>query len=662
MPELAREAFRAIAEYTYDWESWIGPLGETRWINAAVERMTGYSVAACLELPSYPLPLVHEEDRDTVREVLAGAAQGTSGNDLEFRISRRDGAPCWGAMSWQPLTGSEGRRLGYRTSVRNITERKRTEARLCVALARAERADRARAAFLASVSHELRTPLHGILGFAELLTRSTLAPQQAHWLGLLREQGQLLLHLVDHLLDVAARDAVRPPQPWERFDVAALVRRVVEAQRSRVVAKGLVLELQLADDLPPLISDRHAVEQILGNLLDNALKFTPQGSITIVASRAEDQPDELTLSVHDTGIGMPADRVADLRRPFSRGDDAAAQPQAGVGLGLAIVDHLLAQLAGRLAIETQPGRGSRFTVTLPTTGACAPPPTPRAPTEQTPSWSPRVLVVDDSAVSRELAEAFLERLGCSTETVGSARAAIARCRETAYDLVLLDRQLPDLDGASAAQLIRAQASAGQHPPRIVAMTAAVFLTHEQDATAFDDVLTKPVSFETLARCLRRHGQGEAPPADDLVALDESRLNELDQLRTAGGQSFWQRFGRQALEELQALAAEIDLMPPDGDATRLARLAHRAKGAAEIVGGVRLAARAAHAQALLEAPRATDAKPLAVELAREVRSLLNELVSRGWDGGPPAPGPGVRTLTGHCAAAEHALRPARKESP
>ncbi|MBK6847051.1 MAG: PAS domain S-box protein [Proteobacteria bacterium] len=637
MPELAREAFRAIADCTFDWESWIGPQGDTRWINPAVERMTGYAVAECLALADYPLALVHLDDRAALREALAGAARGSSGNDLEFRIQRRDGTVGWGAMSWQPLTGSEGRQLGYRTSVRDITERKRAEEGLRTALIRAERAERARAAFLAQVSHELRTPLHSLLGFTELLLGSPLAAAQREWAALMREQGAVLLQLLDQLLDAAAQDAGRAPQPWERFSLRALAERLVAAQRPRIEAAGVALVLEPCDDRLEIVSDRHAVLQIVSNLLDNARKFTRAGAITLSVARSVVPSEAISIAVRDTGCGMDPARVAELRRPFVRGAAPAGVAPEGAGLGLAIVDRLVAELGADLAIETALGCGSCFTLTLPVVAPAA------ADTAMAirPAalGQPRVLVVDDSAASRALAQAFLIELGCAVETVSGGRAAVARCQAVDFDLVLMDRQLGELDGASAAALIRAQRPLRAAAPLLVAVTADVFGARAPALAVFDAVLTKPVSLETLARCLGRLLVGQVPPAAaaDAAALepvlDEARLAELQASRTAEGRSFWEAFGHGALAELARIAAALAAAPAGGDpAPEQGRLAHEAKGSAALLGASRLAATAAQAQAACETQPGPVATAAVGALLREIHALLALVAARGL--GPP----------------------------
>ena len=171
---MRSDLFEIVANYTYDWESWFLPDGCVRWINPAVERMTGFTVEECLAMADYPLEIVHAEDRPALRDLLKSALRGTSGNDVEFRICRKDGQTGWAAVSWQPMRGSNGKRLGIRTSVRDISWRKNAEEALRVAKADAERANRAKSRFLGAASHDLRQPLQAVSMYIAALSSRAL--------------------------------------------------------------------------------------------------------------------------------------------------------------------------------------------------------------------------------------------------------------------------------------------------------------------------------------------------------------------------------------------------------------------------------------------------------------------------------------------------------
>ena len=208
----AENLFETVANYTYDWETWFSEDGKVRWINPAVERMTGYSIEECMAMEDYPAGLTHQEDRGRIIDLLASARSGSSGNDVEFRILRKDRSTGWAAVSWQPVHDKRGGALGFRTSVRDITERKRTEESLKRAKAEAERANSAKTRFLAAVSHDLRQPLQAISMYLAALKRANDQTRPAIW-----QHMELCLNncneLLDDLVDVCMLPNQRRDKP-----------------------------------------------------------------------------------------------------------------------------------------------------------------------------------------------------------------------------------------------------------------------------------------------------------------------------------------------------------------------------------------------------------------------------------------------------------------
>lgn len=565
MPQRIRaEHFRAIADYTYDWESWISPEGRTLWVNPAVERITGYSVAECLSLADYPLPLVAEPDRARIVAALEGAVRGTSGNDLEFRIQHKtEGSPRWGAISWQPLRDERGQALGYRTSVRDITERKRMEERLREAKIAAETAASARERFLATVSHELRSPMQSILGYTELLGQSELDERQRRWVRILEEQTDHLLRNVEDLLELSALSAGALRIARAPYEPAALVRAVVEALRPSARA-GVVLTFECAEQLPGLSEgDRHRVRQVLTNLLANALKFTFDGSVRL---SADYERGDLVFRVADTGIGI---RAADLPTIFDAFVQAHGSTHgfAGAGLGLAICRGLAQLMGGTLTVQSREGEGSTFELRLPHTAPprqSAEPVRSSAPTHDRPeaAFQCRVLVVDDEAPVREVAVELLRSLGHDAEGVTSGAIALDRLECDHFDLVLLDMRMPELDGVATARLLRAR---GDTTP-IVAVTASTLVEHRSAclAAGMNDFVSKPMRRERLRsvveRVARRTAVSTVAPAgtsEGAVGSDAELIRELAAVRARDGNTLFERLlsamERELPERLHRLA-------------------------------------------------------------------------------------------------------------
>ena len=377
--------FRALADFTYDWESWLDQSGRVRWVNPAITRLTGYSVAEALAMDDYPLSLIVVEDRPIMHRVLGRAREGESGNHVEFRVLQKDGSVRWAAISWQPLRGEDGAELGVRTSVRDIDQHKQLERQLEAALHRAEAANLAKVEFLANVSHELRSPLTSILGYTELLQQSSRDPKEQRFLATLAAQGRQLDRLVADLLDFSTLGAGSLPLRPAHVRPSEVVRDAVSALLPRAREKGLALIQDLNG--PALVSlDPARLTQVVSNLVDNAIKYTERGQITVRCHR-DDDAEVLVVSVEDTGPGLPGD--IDLFQPFRQGRSASG----GVGLGLAIAARLCHAMGGELETLPKAATGALFRATF------------HAPLVE-PTAEPAPPVKESKLTSEELAQDF----------------------------------------------------------------------------------------------------------------------------------------------------------------------------------------------------------------------------------------------------------------
>ncbi|HWB78553.1 MAG TPA: ATP-binding protein, partial [Nannocystaceae bacterium] len=499
---------RAIAEYTYDWESWIGPDRRLRWVNGAVERISGYSVDACMRMPGYPLPMVHEDDRARIAALLATAAAGSEGNDVEFRVVRRDGVVRWVAVSWQPIVGDRDEVLGYRASIRDIDERKTMEARLRAMRERAENADRAKTELLANVSHELRTPAHCVAGFAELLLETGLEGRAARYAEIIRGQATLLLRQVEDLLDMASLESGGIRLEQRPLDVHQLVRDIVIALEPAATQAATRVHVVIDPSAPRVcVGDELRLSQVVRNLVENAIHHADAAAIEVrVAS--PDAGSGVAIEVRDEGRGIPADRLAEITRPFVQLDGSRARRRGGAGLGLSICDRLVRAMGGAMTIASAQGRGTTVRVVLPLAVLSAMvPDDARTIATSDGALADRlplaILVVDDTPESQELLCEQLVRLGYAPERASSGREAIARVETLWPDLVLLDVQMPEIDGADVARRIRALCLA--HPerprPRVVAVTAGSFAAGADAGLAIDAMLVKPVTRARLSSLL-----------------------------------------------------------------------------------------------------------------------------------------------------------------
>jgi signal transduction histidine kinase/CheY-like chemotaxis protein len=382
---------------------------------------------------------------------------------------------------------------------------------LAAALERAEAATRARSEFLAVMSHEIRTPLHGVLGMAELLDGTPLEPGQRRYLEALRVSGSALLALLNDVLDFSKIDAGHMELELREIDLEAELRAVEAVYRPLAEGKelGFSFELDLAD--APVVGDALRGRQVVSNLLSNALKFTSAGEIGLrCRSRAVGQRVEVTLEVFDSGIGIPPERVASLFEPFTQADSSTTRRYGGTGLGLAICARLIEAMGGTIEVSSQEGVGSTFTVHLSLRrGKGAAAPVSEGPRAACVKEGLRVLLVEDHEVNRLLAVALLRRAGVVPDVAVNGLEAVRRVVEGRYDLVLMDMQMPELDGVEATRQIRALEL--PYRPRIIAVTANA--SPDDRARCFeagmDGFLSKPYRLAELESELAWFGV--APP-------------------------------------------------------------------------------------------------------------------------------------------------------
>jgi signal transduction histidine kinase len=375
----------------------------------------------------------------------------------------------------------------------------------------AEQGARAKSAFLANMSHEIRTPMNGVLGTLQLLL-AELAPGSARRLAdTAYQSAATLLRLLDDVLDLAKIESGRLTTERVPTDLRALVREVVELHRPAARAKPLELVCELDPALPALVqSDPLRLRQVLSNLVSNAIKFTEAGRVRVAARVNEVHAADLRIGfeIEDTGIGITPGQMQRLFQPFAQADASTTRRFGGTGLGLAISRQLVQMLDGELQVESKPDHGSCFRFAIRAeraqTEAVVRETPPLAPAEAAPACeartAPRVLLAEDNEVNELVACRMLEKLGCSVRVARSGAEAVELAFEELFDLVLMDCQMPGMDGFEATRAIRErERSLGRAPARIVALTAHA-MAGDRDrclAAGMDDHFAKPFRFEEL---------------------------------------------------------------------------------------------------------------------------------------------------------------------
>ncbi len=392
-----------------------------------------------------------------------------------------------------------------------IADLEKTRRALEAARLAAESGDRAKSQFLAAMSHEIRTPMNAVIGMTTLLRDTPLTVEQADCVETIRTSGELLLTVINDILDFSKIDSGKLEFEHLPFRVAACVGDAVDLLAAAAAAKGISLRAEIAANVPAwVLGDVTRVRQILVNLLSNAVKFTARGGVTVeVASRpAAGGVAGLVFAVRDTGAGIPADRIGRLFQPFSQADASTARHYGGTGLGLAICKRLAEMHGGSMAVESEPGRGSVFTFSIAAPNADA----PASEVGLTPALDPgfaarhpaRILVAEDNQVNQKVVRRLLEKLGYAPELVANGFEALVALRRIPFDLVLMDVEMPELDGPAATRLLRGEFPL-ERQPVVVAVTAHALVGHRERflVAGMDEHLAKPIRVERLTALLAR---------------------------------------------------------------------------------------------------------------------------------------------------------------
>ena len=514
-------------------------------------------------------------------------------------------------------SGGQSYLLGFSI---DVSEQRAARDAMQRAVESAQAASRAKSEFLANMSHEIRTPMNGILGMTELVLESQLEPQQRDDIALVKASADSLLTIVNDILDFSKIEAGKLDLEELPFDLRKLVRETIRAMELPAQQKGLALRCEVAPGTPRMVKgDPGRLRQVLVNLLGNAIKFTQRGSVTLALApapapakgRETEDSCEIAFAVSDTGIGIPPDKQKLIFEAFSQVDGSTTRQFGGTGLGLTICRRLVILMQGDIALESVPGKGSTFRFSVPlqhtsvqlpadesdlaqaltAPGLAVAPPTPQP---EGSGSGLRILLAEDNPVNQRLALRLLEKMGHRITLVDNGLDALERTMQGGYDLVLMDVQMPELDGLTATRRIRQwELVHGAHVP-IVAMTARAMQGDRERCleAGMDDYLSKPIDSEQLRQLVSRFHVEHAGPVlawrGALLRLDgdSSLLLELAELFIVDGPQL-----------MQALYATLD----DGDLPAAQRAVHSLQGVLVNFGALRAISQAERLTASLHEP-------------------------------------------------------------
>jgi PAS domain S-box-containing protein len=479
--------------------------------NPAFPRILGYADSSDTCRMSFDKTLfVHPEQYDAVMSRIQDSDRVAG---FQAEVYRQDGSVAAILLNCHGLRDRHGRILSYEGMIEDITEKAQHE-KMRMEKEAAESANRSKSEFLANMSHEIRTPMNAILGFCDVLAEEGLNEEQSNYLSIIRKSGQNLLCIINDILDFSKIEAGRMTIEITDFALQDLLQTVMALMEPRAAEKGLQLKLSCSTDTVPktIATDPLRLQQCLINLLGNAVKFTEKGSVCLtVFGRPCGTGNQIVFEVKDTGIGIATDKQKSIFNPFTQADASTTRKFGGTGLGLAITSQLIQLMGGTIQVSSAPAAGSTFTICLPIEPAHGCRHHPReqetvqvmqtGPAAES-TLSGSILIAEDNKTNQSLIQTILSRWGLSTDIVENGQLAVEYAARNRYDVILMDIQMPVMNGLEATQRIRNQSATIP----IIALTANAMEGDRQKCleAGCNEYLTKPILRDKLLAVLSRY--------------------------------------------------------------------------------------------------------------------------------------------------------------
>ena len=458
-------------------------------------------------------------------------------NEINFSLRCSNGRMLPTLLNTVLVRDTEQKPALFRTTVFDITDRKKYEQELMRAKLKAEDAARVKAEFLSTVSHEIRTPINAIVGIVHLLGNTPLTAQQAEYLSVLELSTDNLLKLINNVLDFSKIEAGKVSLDEESVYTWDLISTVIHGFEAKAAEKRLILKYDIDERVPKILQvDALKLVQVLNNLISNAIKFTDKGQVALTVELREQVRDSVTLhfDVADTGIGIPASKLGLIFEEFAQANPDINRTYGGTGLGLAISQRLLGLYNSVLQVESEPGKGSRFFFNLNLkVGKEAPRKPPTTAAAGTPVSGLKLLLVEDNKINVYVLSQYLQNWGIAFDVAHNGQEALEQVAKKDYDLILMDLQMPVMDGYEATRKIRSMEGEKYKQLPIIALTASAKAEYEGKlaAAGMNDLLAKPFNPDILYNLIATHSTGKREPALErqdqaIPAFNLSTFNDL----------------------------------------------------------------------------------------------------------------------------------------
>ncbi len=640
----SEEKFRQLAENIREVFFILTPSGqETIYVSPAYEQVWGRSCESVYRDPMSWQEAIHPDDVERARVLIAMQLRGEL-VEAEYRILTPDGQEKHIRTKTSPIRGQAGQLIRIVGIAEDITERRHSEEELIHAWEGADAANQAKSRFLANMSHEIRTPMNGVLGMVQLLLGTELTPEQRRYATVALTSGRAMLALIADILDFSKIEARKIILEKRRFDLRQTVEEVVQLLSVQASAKGLRFQSRVSPEIPQFLNgDASRLRQILTNLVANAIKFTERGEVSLDAALDGKAARMATVrfTITDTGIGIRPDQCAALFSPFVQADESTTRKYGGTGLGLAISKQLAELMGGSIGVESREGRGSSFWFTAVFELA--------APNQQLGASEPRdqrlsasagptravsearILLAEDNATNRDVGLAQLQKLGYKATAVTNGAQAVQAVIEGNFDLVLMDCEMPVMDGFEATRRIRASI----HPAIPIIAVTADAMPADRDRClreGMNDYISKPVELDRLEEVLAKW-LAASGPADAVRVHGQHTVFDVEGLlrRLRGDRELASITLKGFLHDVPSQLNNLRMRLDESDARGLRLQAHALKGAAGTVAAEGLRAIALEMERTAAAGQLDPCGELIPRAIEEFARFRTTLEQAGWVG-------------------------------